>query len=240
MEVKVIIKIRWIVLSVAALLLIGGLISAERLHEIYVKSQLDPLVELNESINNMLELKSYKYNLASGFTVDQREEVISRVVGEKQDGKTHIKGEMVNTEIDIYYIDRTIYNYDSFSDKWLVIESSTKSSEELLISELNPLSNFSFKKQVELAEKLGFEKVDGTECLVVKCKPAIESQILETLWQNFEYQMWIDYKDRLVKKAVLVAANKQSPGTILKIEALFSDFNENITIDPPDISVKKK
>ncbi|NLB52534.1 MAG: hypothetical protein GX808_06300 [Syntrophomonadaceae bacterium] len=217
----------------------AGILSAEKIHEIYIKSQLEPLVELTESINNMYELNSYRYNLVSGFTVDQRKEVISEVVGEKQNGNTHIKGEMVNTEIDIYYIDRTIYNYDSFSDKWLVIESSSQSSEELLISELNPLSNFSFK-EVALIEKIGFEKVDGTECLVVKCNPAIENQLLETLWQNFEYQMWLDYKDRLVKKALLSAENKQSPNTVLKIEAKFSDFDKDIPINPPDTTVKKK
>jgi hypothetical protein len=221
------------------LIVTAGILSAEKIHEIYIKSQLEPLVELTESINNMYELNSYRYNLVSGFTVDQRKEVISEVVGEKQNGNTHIKGEMVNTEIDIYYIDRTIYNYDSFSDKWLVIESSSQSSEELLISELNPLSNFSFK-EVALIEKIGFEKVDGTECLVVKCNPAIENQLLETLWQNFEYQMWLDYKDRLVKKALLSAENKQSPNTVLKIEAKFSDFDKDIPINPPDTTVKKK
>jgi hypothetical protein len=221
------------------LIVTAGLLSAEKIHEIYIKSQLEPLVELTESINNMYELDSYRYNLVSGFTVDQRKEVISQVAGEKQNGNTHIKGEMVNTEIDIYYIDRTIYNYDFFSDKWLVIESSSQSSEELLISELNPLSNFSFK-EVAMIEKIGFEKVDGTECLVVKCNPAIENRLLETLWQNFEYKMWLDYKNRLVKKALLSAENKQSPNTVLKIEAKFSDFNKDIPINPPDATVKKK
>lgn len=196
-------------------------------------------MELNESINNMLELKSYRYSLDSGFTIDQRKEVISRVAGEKQGGNTHIKGEMVNTEIDIYYIDRTIYNYDATSDKWLVIESSSQNSAELLISELNPLSNFPLK-ETGLVEKQGFEKVNGTECLVVKCEPGLENQLLETLWCNFEYVIWIDYKDRWINKAVLNAENKQSPGTMLRIEAQFSDFNEKISIVPPDITAKKK
>ena len=49
-----------------------------------------------------------------------------------------------------------------------------------MISELNPLSNFRFK-QVRSVEKLGFEVIDGTECLVVKCKPSIENELLETM-----------------------------------------------------------
>ena len=232
-------KTRWLVLGSIILLLAGGLSSAGKLHDAYIKSQLDPVVELNTAMGNMQNLSSYRYKMRSGFTIEQREEVISAVTGEKEAGKTHIKGEMVNTEIDIYYIDRTIYNYDALSDKWLVIESSTKSSEELLISELNPMSNFTFKT-IKAVEKIGFEKVDGTECLVVRLRPAIESQLLETLWQHFEYQMWIDYQDRIVRKAALSAVNKRSPTTILKIEVQFSDFNEKISIDPPDISARKK
>lgn len=231
-------KKKGIIFSIIILLLAGGLMSAEKLREIYLKSQLEPLVELQASVQNMLALKSYRYDIKSGYTVEQREEVISNVSGEKEAGKTHIKGEMVNTEIDIYYIDRTIYNYDSLSEKWLVVESSTNSSAELLISELNPLSNFTFQP-VKAAEHAGFEAVDGAECLVVKCQPDLESKLLETLWQNFEYQMWIDYQDRMVRKAVLSAVNKQSPQTILKIEARFYDFDEEISINPPDTTIKK-
>ncbi len=65
---------------------------------------------------------------------------------------------MVSTPVDIYFIDGMIYNYDSFSNKWLVIESGSSNSEDLMISELNPLSNFRFKN-VNQVEKLKFEKL---------------------------------------------------------------------------------
>lgn len=232
-------KARWTVLIVAALLVIGILASADKIQDYYVKSKLEPQVELTAALKSMAAVTSYRYSLQSGFTVNKREEVISRVEGEKNDGNTHIKGEMVNTPVDIYYIDQTIYNYDSFSDKWLVIESDTTNSEELLISELNPLSNFRFK-QVNEVEKIGFEKINGTECLVVGCQPSIESQLLETLWKDFEYRLWIDYREKLIKKAVLSANNKQSPGTRLNLLVNFSDFNKNIKIEPPDTNKEKK
>ena len=231
-------KRRVVFLSIIILLLAGGLLSADKLHKMYIKSQLEPEIELQEAIKNMQALKSYRYDIKSGFTIEQREEVISEVSGEKDAGKTHIKGEMVKTEIDIYYLDRTIYNYDSLSDKWLVIESSTSGPEELLISELNPLSNFTFK-QIDTVEKVGFEEVDGVDCLVIEHQSEIESKLLETLWKSFEYKMWIDYQDRMVRKAVLTAANKQSPSTVLKIEAKFYDFNKEIPIEPPDTTAKK-
>ncbi len=222
------------ILITVVLIVIGILASARTIKEYYVKSKLEPQIELEESSKTMTAVNNYRYSLLSSFMVDNREEVISEVQGEKNSGNTHIKGEMVNTPVDIYYIDRTIYNYDSFSKKWLVIESGTSSSEELLISELNPLSNFRFE-QVNTVEKLKFEKIDGVECLVVGCKPTIESQLLETLWKDFEYQLWIDYKERLIRKATLNAVNKKEPKTRLHIKVVFSDFNKDLKIEPPDM-----
>ncbi len=185
----------------------------------------------------MAAVTSYRYSLLSTFTVDERKEVISEVNGEKQDGNTHIKGEMVNTPVDIYYIDRTIYNYDSFAKKWLVIPSSTNNSEELLISELNPLYNFRFK-QIKTVEKLGFEEIDGTECLLVKCQPSIESQLLETMWKDFEYRLWIDFRKGLISKAELNATNKKMTNTKLNVTVQFSNLNQKVQIEAPDTTAK--
>jgi len=235
--VRIINKARWIIVITLAAIVVAGLLSAEKIHNYYIKSQLDPQVELDRAYKNMAAVTSYKYSLLSTFTVDQRKEVISEVQGEKQDGNTHIKGEMVNTPVDIYYIDRTIYNYDSFAKRWLVIPSSTSNSEELLISELNPLSNFRFK-QVSTVEKLGFEVIDGTECFLVKCKPSVENQLLETMWKDFEYHFWIDFRKGLIKQAQLNAVNKKMATTRLNVKVMFSDLNGKIKIKAPDTTVK--
>ncbi|MDD2511465.1 MAG: hypothetical protein PHP26_09415 [Syntrophomonas sp.] len=230
---------RWTIIILMTLLLLGLAASARSIEEYYIKSQLDPQIELQATIKKMATIDSYRYQLTSSFTVAERKEVISQVKGEKSGANTHIKGEMVNTAIDIYYIDRTIYNYDAFSQKWLVIESDANKSEELLISELNPLSNFRFK-QIAAVEKLRFEEVDGVECLVVGCRPSIESQLLESLWKGFEYSLWLDYKERVVKKAALTAVNKKAPDTRLNLKVEFSDWNKKIDIRPPDTSSAKK
>jgi len=227
------IKRFWIILlSVLILLSIAGILSAKTIHEHYVKYKLVPTEELQLACDNMASLTQYRFNLKSGFMVEQREEVISQVQGEKAEGNTHIKGEMVNTPVDIYYINRTIYNYDSFTNKWLVIDSDTNNCEELLISELNPLSNFRLKSLGEV-QKIGFEEVDGTECLVVSCQPMVESQLLESMWKEFDYQFWVDYHNKLIKKATLKAKNQQNENTTLQLQVHFSDFNEKIEIKPP-------
>ncbi|MBO8158281.1 hypothetical protein [Thermosyntropha sp.] len=225
---------------VVLLIFAGGLIFVlPYAHDYYVKSKLEPQVELSKALDKMAEVQSYRYSLDSGFTVDGRKEVISRVEGEKNGNNTHIRGEMVNTPVDIYYINRTVYNYDSFAEKWIVIESDTTNFEDLMISELHPLSNFRFSN-IKNITKEGFEVIDGRECLVVMCNPTVESKLLETLWHNFTYKIWIDYKKSLIKKAVLQAENKQTKDTRLNIEVKFKDFDRNIKIIPPDTTVKKK
>jgi hypothetical protein len=221
------------VIGILVLLIIGLAASAEKIMDTYEKSKLEAPVELQSALNKMSSTDSFKYKLESEFRIGERKEVISEVAGERESGNTHIKGEMVNTPIDIYYIDGTIYNFDSFSKKWLVIDSGTSSSEDLLISELNPLSNFRFK-DINQVEKIGFEKVDGLECFQVSCKPSVNSQLLENLWKDFEYLFWIDYKKDYVKKAVLTATNKSNEKTRLEIKVQFSDFDKQINIKAPN------
>ncbi len=225
-------RLRVVFLAILLVFLVGLAIAAPTIKDYYIKSKLEAEVELQESIANMAKATSYQYTLKSGFAVDNRKEVISEIIGEKDGKNTHIKGEMVNTPVDIYYIDRTIYNYDSFSQKWLTIDSDTNNSEELLISELNPLSNFRFK-EINDVEKMGFEYIDGRECLVVMCKPSVESQLLETLWQDFSYQIWLDYRNKLITKATLEANNKQMSNTKLNLEVKFKDINKKISIERP-------
>ncbi len=227
------IKRFWIILlSALVLISIAGALSAKTIHDHYVRYKLVPAEELQAACDNMAALTQYRFNLKSGFIVEQREEVISQVEGEKAEGNTHIKGEMVNTPVDIYYIDRTIYNYDSFANKWLVIDSDTSNCEELLISELSPLSNFRLKSLGEV-QKIGFEKVDGTECLVVSCQPTVESQLLESMWKEFDYQFWVDYHNNLIKRATLTAKNQQNDNTSLQLNVNFYDFDQKIEIKPP-------
>lgn len=230
-------KKRLTIIFLAVVLVGCGFFIAEDLKKYYIRSKLDPQLEMQVAVNTMMEANSYNYSLESILLVDGRQEVISRVEGKKSGGNTHIKGEMVNTPVNIYYIDQTIYNYDSFSEKWLVIESGKTNSEELLISELNPLSNFRFK-QIEKVEKVGFEEIEGTDYLVVSSKPAVESQLLETLWKDFEYQFWIDYENKVFTKAVLNATNKKKENTKLFIEVKLDNINHNIVIEAPDTSKK--
>lgn len=214
------------------------LVSAGKISDYYEKSQLEPELELQESLKNMNKIDNFRYRLQSAFIIEDREEVISKVEGEKEGKNSHIKGEMVNTAVDIYYIDRIIYNYDSFSQKWLVVDAGMSNGGELLISELEPMSNFKFNN-IKGIEKIKFEKINGTECLLLKCNPSLENKLLDKMWKDFAAHLWIDYKKNEIKKAVLTAINKNNDKSQLKIEVIFKDCNKKIKIVAPDTSLKK-
>ncbi|MDO4540688.1 MAG: hypothetical protein Q4B48_06295, partial [Syntrophomonadaceae bacterium] len=208
---------------------IGG---ASRIMDYVEKSRLEPGLELENAQINMSAVESYRYHITAEFEYEGRKEVISELAGEKEMGKTHIKGEMVNSAVDIYFIDGMIYNYDSYTKKWMLIDSGRSNSEELLIAELNPLSNLRFIT-VGNPEKLGFEEADGVECLVVKCHPEVDSQALANLWKDFEYVLWIDYKTDTIRKFTLTATSKANAGTTLHIKVDLTDLDEEIGIKAP-------
>jgi len=161
--------------------------------------------------------------------------VISSVAGEKsRAGNIHIKGEMVKTPVDIYHVDNTIYNWDSFSKRWLVIDDAQSNSTRVLISELDPLSNFNFKSIGEISLQ-GFEKVAGRRCAVIYCKPGVENELLEILWKDFVYKIRVDMDDRVIREATLSATSKNNPGTSLSLKVSFTDYNQDISIKKPDV-----
>ncbi|MDR1615426.1 MAG: hypothetical protein LBR98_00165 [Syntrophomonadaceae bacterium] len=210
---------------------------AGQANSFYVRYKLDPQLELEKAISRMKTVQLYKYTMKSQFVIEDREEIISEVTGEKSRENAHIKGEMVNTAIDIYFIGRTVYNYDAAADRWLVIASEKDHCEDLLISELNPLSNFTLDDPGAVYKK-AFTKVDGVECLFVSCFPSGENQLLETSWKDIEYHFWIDYKNNTFAKAQLFANHQKNPSARLNINLALKNINEEFFIEPPDISIK--
>lgn len=227
-------KRRWLVPALLlVVILIGGI--SYWLFNNYQQSQIDPEELLTEALERTAAARSFRYNLESTLLVEGRREEISKIQGEKStEGHIHIKGEMVKTPVDIYHIDKAIYNWDSFSKRWTVIQDDQTNTTKVLISELDPLSNFNFKNIGEIKKK-GWETIDGRKCMVVNCKPSVENELMEILWRSFDYNIYIDVKEKVVRKATLSATSKNNADTYLNMTVSFTDFNEKISIAKPKI-----
>ncbi len=228
----------WILTILGVILLVGVLTAAPKLKTAYERAHIQPEAEFSAALEHMGTLESFSYTIHSTFQVQDREEVMSQVTGERKEGNVHIQGEMVKTPIDIYYIDGIIYNYDETAGKWMVIESDTGSAAELYINELNPLIYIDFRENGMRAE-YDFGELDGDECLLVSGNPMMRNELLDSIWQDFSCTLWIDYEQNLVKQVSLQAINRNNPQTSLDITAQFSQFDQEMTIEPPDLTQKK-
>ncbi|NPV92548.1 MAG: hypothetical protein HPY50_17420 [Firmicutes bacterium] len=192
-----------------------------------------PAGELVEkSIRGTIDKASYRYTLVATLEVDGRIQTWSDITGEKSGPDVHLIGKIINTPIEMYQIGSTAYNRDPFTNKWFTVEGYNLNEQSILMMEVNPLSNLNFKSVVE-AEYAGREKVKGRDCWVVNCRPDLDNQLLEVLWQGFSYQLWIDRGDEVVRRAVLEAKSKNSATTNLKITMEFYDFDQPISLSPP-------
>jgi hypothetical protein len=223
----------WLIAALVAVAVLGGIFYW--VFNTYQASKINSQELLTEALDRTAAAKSFRYSLESALIVEGRREEISKIQGEKSpEGNIHIKGEMVKTPVDIYHFDQAIYNWDSFSERWLVIKDNQTDSTKVLISELDPLSNFNFKNIGEIKET-GWENVDGRKCLIVNCKPSVENELMEILWRAFDYNIYIDVKEKLVRKATLAATSKNNDKTFLNMTVSFRDFNENISIEKPNV-----
>ncbi len=224
---------RWLLIGFISLAIIGVI------YWLYLAKQerdIEPQTLLEETLQNMAAAKSFRYKLESTLTIDDRREVVSRIQGEKDDsGSTHIKGEMVKTPIDIYHIKDTTYNWDSSSKKWLVIKDAEADTRDVLIAELDPLSNLNFKS-ISQVEKLGFEKVGGTRCFIISCRPSIENELMEVALKDFRYKLWVDYRQKYIRRATLSAVSKNNPNARLTMKVEFFDFNQDIRVQKPELN----
>lgn len=222
-----------IIIGSIVVLLVGIMSALPKINDIYEKSRLQPELELQAALERMMNLSSFTFDINSTFSVDGKNQNISSVVGEKEGENVHIKGEMVKTPVDIYFIDGTIYNYDSTVSRWMVIESGTSSTAELLISELKPLTYLMYEDMQNI-EKVGFEEIDGDNCLQLRFNGVIKNSLINKMWEDFNCQLWIDYKHNIIKKLEISAVNKNNDKTLLQISMHFKDIDKKINIKPPE------
>lgn len=229
-------KKRWWLAAIAiGIIAMVIAVSSFGLFERIQESKIDSRELLIESLEKTAASKSFRYSLESALVVEGRRELISKVEGEKSsEGNIHIKGEMVKTQIDIYHFDDAIYNWDPFSKRWMVIKDDQTNSSKVLISELDPLSNFNFKSIGEV-QNAGWETVDGRRCMIVNCKPSVENELMEVLWQAFEYSVCIDIKDKVIRRASLSGTSKNNSETFLRLQVAFHDFDKKIIVNKPEI-----
>jgi len=231
MEIPVL-RAKW---GIRAALALAGLLLVWGGYQLYLSfSEVDPQVLLSDALTKTTGVQSFRFKTSSVMYVDGRKEVLSRIDGEKAGKRLHIKGEMVNTGVELYQVENKTYLRDYLGDNWMVVEDNDLEKSQLLMSELNPLAYFSIKDSMDL-KAVDTEKVNGKKCVKLELRPDIDNPWLEVLWTDFHYTLWVDKSQRMIRKAVLKATEKADPQTRLEVTIEFRDFNEEIIIKTPKV-----
>ncbi len=207
-------------------LIIGGLTA----YKVFTKA--DPQQTLESALKKTAEAKSYRYSITQQMAVDGSNKQLTQITGERSDTSTHIKGIMYSSEVDIYHIGDTLYQKDQFSKKWMKVKGNTPAAQEIFMTELDPLSGFNFKELGEV-KFLGTEKVNAQKATVYQLNPSVQNQLMEVLWTDFSYKLYISTKTNYLVKGVLQAKSKVKPENALTMTVEFKDFGQGIEIKAP-------
>ena len=219
------------------LLLFVGAMAAFFLRDYFAAIHVPPETKVNEAIANSVNAESYRFTLTSKLTVNAQERLFSVIQGEKsKDNAYHIQGTILGTEVNIYQIGDTTYRQDPIDQKWTVIEKTDMAKESLLLSELNPISNFYFNEigpitPLEKDKTNRAEKKLGRKYAIT---PELANHWLEAYFTDMTYEIWVSKKEPYyLEKAIITAASKSNKENLLTMEIEFSDFNAPITITQP-------
>ena len=182
-----------------------------------------------KAMSNTLACSSYRYSVE---VKQGGRDVLTMVQGERAvPNRIHLTGTMQKSQMEFIQIEDVTYMKDPWSDRWFTLKGNSIAQSELFIAEFNPLGLFTFK-DVPVIKSIGNDKVDGMKTVVLELKTIVSNPFLELKYTDFKFRVWVDKKEKLIRKAVMQG---YLPGGEegLAVDMKFWDFNEKISINPP-------
>lgn len=189
-----------------------------------------------QGLSKSLNSSSCRYQAIAKRIKEGKESVISQIYGEKNARGVHLNGSLpiIKAQVEVYHLGDKIYRRDPFTHGWLVVSSQGRASVEQLMAEINPLGIFNFSENIEV-KYTGKEKVGKTACRVYEVMTRGENKFLELYWQDFNYRLWIDKKQGLIRKAEVSAEHRDDSSHTLSVSIELTDYNEPVEIEAPKV-----
>lgn len=191
-------KIRFVLLLVV--LFAAGVCSVSVGMELWQEWRTPPEQRVREAMRYATEAPAYCYSSEAVRVSDGKEQVITRLYGEKHGENVHLYGsaEQIQTEIDVYQIGDTFYRKDVVNGQWMVMTGQNIEATEYLMQEINPLGCLVVDGGEQVIAQ-GKEKLDGVTCKKYQVQSSGERTFLTSVWREFYYTVWIDKKHRPVQ-----------------------------------------
>ncbi|UWG98277.1 hypothetical protein LPY66_05595 [Dehalobacter sp. DCM] len=207
---------------VCIILIVGVLIGVLR--------QPDPDQLVSQALENLNKANSFSYHLTQQQIVNGKERLLTQITGYKSGDNIQIQGQLAGSNVEMIQVNNVLYNKDPFSGKWLKFSDVTIVQKVFLV-ELDPMATLQLKECGEVVLK-GEEVVNSKKCWVCTLKPSVQNQLMESLWTDFEYTLFIAKSAKTIIKAEVKAINKETEEPMVLVLE-FNDIGRKITIQPP-------
>ncbi len=186
-----------------------------------------------EGINNTLTATSYYYTSQSTLHIGSESQVYSNIEGYYAGNAHHAWGTILNSKVDVYQIENTLYIQDSLTGSWQKIENNDFETTASLFAEINPTSNLQITEIGECTYDKK-EKINGTNCQIIYCKPTLANEWIEEYFKDIKYTLWVSCNNPRIMQAKITGTTSygNTSGT-LEIIINFDEYGKDFKITAP-------
>ncbi|MGI6587363.1 MAG: hypothetical protein ACOX2N_00975 [Peptococcia bacterium] len=224
------IKWKWLVFILLVIIFLYGVV-----YFYQEVKKLPPQEAVKQGLLNTLQAQSYRFRVIASRSLEGKEVILSDLYGEKNSQGIYLQGTLplIKADVEIYYLEDTIYRRDPFTKGWVVVPTGGRVGIEQLIAELNPLGIFDFSDDNFTVRYTGTERVAKKKCWIYEVMTRGENKYLELFWQDFNYILWVDKKEGFIRRAQISAEHRDNSQHNLKIVFSLEDYNLPLELKPP-------
>lgn len=191
------------------------------------------------SIRNNLAADTYRFSSYSVLSIGSEQRCFADLLGEKAGAADrHIKGNLVGSELEIYFVDGMLYRHDTLSGKWIGLRLGELDNAVSIMAELEPALNFAFNSIGEVQFR-GKEKLGDKSCFTVCFCPDLQDKWIKTYFGDIHYKLWIAGKrEPQIVKAEISGVSLENAEAKLCIQLKYWDYDSDILLTAPQIGAE--
>lgn len=182
-------------------------------------------------LNRTLNAESYCYTLQAVVDVSGAQRSYFDLVGEKSGANAHVAGTVLNTELELYFIDGALYQRNGADTAWQAHAVADIGEAAQLFAELAPAAAFSYSTLRSYTYDGVVETAAGKR-MQLTMQPEATGWVAD-YFADVTYTLLLDKRGKQLQQATLTATSRENSAAALTLHASFSELGEEIVLTPP-------
>ncbi|MCR4962641.1 MAG: hypothetical protein K6B40_02015 [Firmicutes bacterium] len=196
--------------------------------QFFRKADLD---SVKAALSRLQQEDAYRFSSTARVTAEDKQREYYQVEGEISGQNRHISGQVLGTELEIYYVDGSFWQKSAADAAFQKIDAGELEKAVAFAAELEPAAMLDFD-QVQTWSFEGREIIDGSPCRKVTLSQARAGGWVGRYFDRVSYTFWLERgTDRLCQGEV--QASSLSGDILFHAVLHFSDYGKEISIAPP-------